>query len=265
MRQDARATFIAAFAGLAVTVPLAVPSAQTVFQPRSLNQFLAANNWVALPIPDNKTRPGTVIKVTKQGNNVDVRWLGDFRSCGVTDQALGFVRGKYPAFGIGEKFAVGASFAASLLSWLGGTAQIEKINGAILDIQDAGGDAIDLLALSIWLTKPSNVQKLPATCTAFLAQEGVYLVSEAFRVTKGSYELVDKNGAKIEVAAAAAGRSGTGAINGSISSTGTLTVSDDLYFGVRRVKQLAPDSFSTLGTNPAAVSEADDLLREAAQ
>jgi hypothetical protein len=240
------------------TIP-AVP--QTVFQQRALTEFLEQHNWIALAIPDNKMGPGAVIKVTKKGNVVEVQWLGDFRKCGISDDEFGLVRGKYPPAGIGENFAVKASFGASLLAKLGGSAEVEKVNGAILKIEESGGDAIDLLAFSIWLSKPGNLQKLPEACGTFLAQEDVYLVSEAFRVSKGSYELVDKNGAKLAVSVAAAGRSVSGEIGGSISSSGTLNVTEDFYFGVRRVKQLAPGSFATLGSDPQTVPEADNLLR----
>jgi hypothetical protein len=244
--------------GAAVT-PFAL--AQTPFQPPPLAQFLKSNNWVALPLPDNKMRPGAVIKVTMKDKVPDVRWLGDFRSCGVTDQELGLIRGKYPPVGIGENFAVGASFVASLLSKFRISAQAEKVNGAILKIEESGGDAIDLLALSVWLTKPLNLKKLPDACKNFLAQEDVYLVSEAFRISKGTYELVDKDGGKLAVSAAAVGPSAKGEISGSVNSSGTLTVTEDFYFGVRRVKQLVPGSFATLGTSPEAVPEADSLLR----
>lgn len=257
-----RVSFALSLIGLSVSL-ICGAEAQTPFQPRSLSQFLESHNWVALPIPDNKARPGAVISVKKVNNIVDVRWLGDFRSCGVTDTDLGLVRGKYPPVGIGESFAVSASFGASLLTKLGGSAEVEKVNGAILKIDDSGGDAIDLLTFSIWLTKPGNLQKLPEACSKLLSQEDVYLVSEAFRITRGSYELVDKNGAKVAASAAVGGRSANAEISGSISSSGTLNVTEDFIFAVRRVKQLAPGSFATLGSDPSQVPEADELLRQA--
>jgi hypothetical protein len=89
-------------------------------------------------------------------------------------------------------------------------------------------------------------------CSNFLDQEDIYLVSEAFRVSKARYGLVDKSGAKLAVTGGAFGQ-------GSRSS-GTLSVIDDLYFGVRHVKQLAPDRFDPR-PGPQPVPEADDLLR----
>lgn len=257
----ARIQFVLAVVGLGVALMSADATAQTVFQQRPLAEFLRQHNWVPLPIPDNKMRPGSVIKVTETDQSVDVQWLGDFRNCGVTDQELGLIRGKFPAMGIGQDFAVDASLGASLLSRFTGRAEAEKVNGAVLKIDESGGDAIDLLAFSIWVTTPGNMQKMPAACGEFLARENVYLVSEAFRVSKGSYELVDKNGVKLAVSAAPVPGQSIDAKTGiSVSSTGTLIVTEDFYFGVRRVKQLAPGYFATLGSNPQAVPEADMLL-----
>jgi hypothetical protein len=56
-------------------------------------------------------------------------------------------------FGIGESFAVKASIAASILNLFRGNADADKVSGVILKIDDAGGDAIDLVAFSIWVSK----------------------------------------------------------------------------------------------------------------
>ena len=95
---------------------------------------------------------------------------------------------------------------------------------------------------------------MPAVCNGFLAQEDIYLVSEAFRISKASYGLVDKNGAALAITGGAFGEKGS-------RSSGTLSVADDMYFGVRHVKQLAPILFEPwLG--PRAVPEADGLLQQ---
>ena len=122
-----------------------------------------------------------------------------------------------------------------------------------MQIEDSGGDAVDFDALTNWMAKAGAAQRMPQVCNNFLAQEDIYLVSEAFRISRASYGLVDKNGAKLAVTGSAFGQAGS-------RSSGTLSVIDDLYFGVRRVKQLAPDLFEPwLG--PRTVPEADSLLR----
>jgi hypothetical protein len=248
-----RHTFGIILAGIGLAAAISISAAQTIFQPRPLKQFLEENGWVSLPIPDKKMGPGSVIKVTKKDGAVSVQWLGDLRRCGITDEEFGFVRGKYPAIGIGQSFAVRASIAAGFIAKLDGTADFEKAGGAILQIEGSGGDAVDLGALTIWMARPSAAQRMPQVCNNFLAQEDIYLVTEAFRVSKASYGLVDKNGAKLAVTGGAFGRAGSG-------SSGTLSVVDDLYFGVRRVKQLAPVLFEpSLGAR--TVPEADSLLR----
>jgi hypothetical protein len=213
------------------------------FQARSLNDFLEAKNWIVLPIPDNKMRPGAVIKVTKNGEKVDVTWLADFRTCGLTDKDLGFIRGKSPSDTSTAEFAVKASVVASFLSKLGGSADLNKVNRGILKIDDSGADAIDLLALQIWLARPGNLQALPAACTSFLGQPDIYLVSQAFRITKGTYQLLDENGGKVSASGATpAGISTRAEIGGTVSSTGALDVTEDFYFAVRCVKVITHPS-----------------------
>jgi hypothetical protein len=115
----------------------------------------------------------------------------------------------------------------------------------------AGGDAVDFDALMNWIAKSGTARRMSQVCNSFLIQEDVYLVSEAFRISKASYGLVDKNGAKLAVTGGAFGQAG---------SSGTLSVIDDMYFGVRRVKQLGPNLFEP-GLGPRTVPEADSLLR----
>jgi hypothetical protein len=223
------------------------------FHPPPLKQFLEENGWVSLPLPDKRMGPGSVIKVTKKDDAVLVQWLGDLRRCGITDREFRYVRGRYSAIGIGESYGIRASIAAGFIARLGGNADFEKAGGAIMQIEDSGGDAVDFNALANWVAKSRAAQRMPQVCNNFLAQADTYLVSEAFRISKASYGLVDKNGAKLAVTGGAFGQAGSG-------SSGTLSVIDDLYFGVRRVKQLGPDLFEPR-PGPGTAPEADSLLR----
>jgi hypothetical protein len=241
--------------GLAwVAAAVSFSAAQIItFQPLPLKQFLEENGWVSLPLPDKRMGPGSVIRVMREDGAVVMQWLGDLRRCGITDQEFRYVRGKYPAIGIGESFGIKASIAAAFITKLEGTADFEKAGGAIMQIEASGGDAVDFDALTSWMAKSAAGQRMPQVCSNFLAQEDIYLVSEAFRISKASYGLVDKNGAKLTVRGGAFGQAGA-------RSSGTVSVIDDLYFGVRRVKQLAPGLFEpSLG--PRTVPEADSQLR----
>jgi hypothetical protein len=122
---------------------------------------------VGLPMPDRKMGPGSVIRVTKKDNAVRVQWLGDLRRCGITGEEFGFLRGKYRAIGIGEPFGVKASIATGYIAKLDGTADFEKAGGTIIQIQDSGGDAVDLRALALWLAKPGASQRMPEKCNNF--------------------------------------------------------------------------------------------------
>src|ERR1700681_878923 len=134
---QARHTFGIILTGIGVAAAVSISIAQTIPQPQPqpLKAFLADHGWVALPTPDRRTGPGSVIRVTKKDNAVSVQWLGDLRRCGITDREFGFVRGKYPALGIGKTFAVGASVATHYIGKLDGTADLGKASGAILQIE----------------------------------------------------------------------------------------------------------------------------------
>ena len=195
-----RRDFIAALGGAVAWVAAAVSfsAAQVViFQPMPLKQFLEESGWVSLPLPDKRMGPGSVIKVTKKDGAVIMQWLGDLRRCGITDREFRYMRGKYPATGIGESFGIKASIAAAFITKLEGTADFEKAGGAIMQIEASGGDAVDFDALTNWMAKSGAAQRMPQVCNNFLAQDDIYLVSEVFRISKASYGLVDKNGAKL--------------------------------------------------------------------
>jgi hypothetical protein len=225
----------------------------STFQPLPLKRFLEENGWVSLPLPDKRMEPGSVAKVTKKDGGVSMQWLGDLRRCGISDREFRYVRGKYSAIGIGDSFAIKASIAVGYITRLEGKADFEKAGDAIMQIEDSGGDAVDFDALTNWMARSGAARRMPQVCNEFLAQDDIYLVSEAFRISKASYGLVDRNGAKLTITGGAFGQAGS-------RSSGTLSVVDDVYFGVRHVKQLAPDLFDPwLG--PRTVPEADGLLR----
>jgi hypothetical protein len=248
-----QATLGIVLAAMGLAAAISLSAAQNFAQPRPLKQFLEDNGWVSLPTPDRLMGPGSVVKVIKKDNAVSIQWVGDFRRCGITDREFGFVRGKYPALGIGQIFAAKASIAAGYIAKLGGTVDLEKASGAILQIEGSGGDAVSVRALAIWLASPSAPRRMSQLCRNFLADEDNYLVSEAFRISRAAYGLVDKNGARLPVAGAAFERIGPG-------PSATLSVADDLYVGVRGVKQLAPVLVQP-SVEPRAIPDADALLR----
>jgi hypothetical protein len=235
---------------MAVTAAVAAAAAQPAVQPRPLKQFLEDNGWVSLSVPDRRMGPGSVIKVTKQNDTVTVQWIGNLRRCGITDAEFGFVRGKYPPIGIGEIFGVGTSVALAYITRLHGTADLAKASQAILRIEAAGGDAVDLARLATFLARPA-ASRMMSQCRNILAQEDTYLVSEAFRVSGASYALLDANGERLAIAGEAFERGGL---------ANTLNIAEDLYVGVRHVRPLAPILYGP-GPGQDTVPEADRVLR----
>jgi hypothetical protein len=250
-RFDLTATVCGAAAWIMAAVSFSAAQIVT-FQPLPLKQFLEENGWVALPLPDRRMGPGSIIKVTRKDGAVTMQWLGDLRRCGIPDRELRYVRGKYSS-GNGDSFGIKASIAMRYIARLEGTADFENAGGAIMQIEASGSDAVDFDTLTNWMARSDAAQRMPRTCNEFLAQEDIYLVSEAFRISKARYGLVDKNGAKLTITGGAFGQAGS-------RSSSTLSVVEDLYFGVRHVKQLALDLFNP-GAGPRTVPEADGLLR----
>lgn len=255
-----RRHLIAAAGGAVAAVMLAVsmPAAQIAsFQPLPLRQFLEENGWVPLPLPDKRMGPGSVVRITSGGDGaVTLRWLGDLRRCGITDRDFRYVRGKYPAIGVGDSFAIKAAVAMGYIARLQGTLDADKAGGAIMQIEGSGGDGVDAEALRRWLARTGASRRMSRVCNDFFSQDDAFLVSEAFRVSRASYGLVDKDGAKLAITGGAFGEPGS-------RSSSTLSVADDVYFAVRHVRRLGPDFFepgSAPGA-PANVPEADDLLR----
>src|ERR1700750_769323 len=108
---------IAAVGGALACVAAAVSCATAqiiTFQPLPLRQFLEENGWVSLPLPDKRMGPGSVIKVTRKDGAVTIQWLGDLRRCEITDREFRYMRGKYPAMGIGQSFGTKSSIAAGI-------------------------------------------------------------------------------------------------------------------------------------------------------
>src|SRR5262245_5723387 len=164
-----RCDFISALGGAGAWVAtISFSTAQIItFQPLPLKQFLDENGWVSLPLPDKRMGPGSVIKVTKKDGAVIMQWLGDLRRCGITDQEFRYVRGKYPAIGIGESFGIKASIAAAFITKLEGTADFEKAGGAIMQIEASGGDAVDFDALTSWMAKSAAGQRMLKCAATF--------------------------------------------------------------------------------------------------
>lgn len=227
-----------------------------------LSEPLQKAGYIILPLPDNKARPGAVVQVTQDSaGEPQVRWLADFRSCGLTDKDMGLTKGIAPDLSQTDSYSVDAGAVLAVASInVNVSPQLQAARTAALKVSNDGADALDLITLSAWFADPAHVAGMPAICRTFLAQPNVYLVSDAFRVSSGLYELKDSAGAKIDLKALS-GQNLSANGNVTVNSDGSLTISSDQYIAVKNIKQVSLGNFATMGANAAGIPSADAQLK----
>jgi hypothetical protein len=260
MRVKVMARLLLPFAALT----LAAMSCNGLPNPTSTLVGPDADTWVVLPRPDSKMKPGSAIRVTEEGGKARVAWLGDFRTCGLTDADLGFTRGKFPPMAQTTSVNLGADAVLAVQGVQIGP-QFDKVKSTKLTITESGGDAIDLFALRIWLATPGNRNRLGAVCESFFQQPNVYLVTESYRVSKGKYELLDKNGAKLSLKVPANLLPVQLSASAGVTADGSMEFNDNFYIAVRRAREITPGSFQTLGQADVPVGYADKLIQRATE
>ena len=228
-----------------------------VYSPKELRTlFQEAGGWIVLPFPDSKYKPGSIISVTADG----VRWIDHLNSCGYPPEALGIEKSYIPSI----QFTKSIGFAANaLINFKGIQAgpefgRISKVN---LRISDHGADAFRIIQFVVWMEQPSNAQKVSGVCLNELKRPNRFLVTEAFRVSKGQYTLYDKSGSrlKLELPALKALLQFDPDVKYELSSDGSLAIEQDAVLAVRRTVRIG-DNWETLKNASAVMETADSLI-----
>jgi len=217
--------------------------------------FKEAGGWTPLPFPDSKYRPGSIIKVGADG----VRWIDDLEAC------------RYPMAEFEEK-----SYIPSITfekAWVfGGSALInfkgisagpsfDKISKVRLEIQDHGADAFRIIKLKVWLEDPDHRKSVSQACMDELMKPDRYLVTEAFRVSKGKYVLKDKSGAAIKLEAPVLKEllQFQPDVKYEVTADGGLMIEQPAYFAVRKAVHVG-ENFEVLGGSAEAPATADEQI-----
>jgi hypothetical protein len=217
--------------------------------------------YIFLPLADSKMAPGSVIEVkADKSGETNVRYLADIRKCGLTNSDLGFKSGTTGALATNRKYSVDLSAAFEILQ-IAASAKPKLLAAKTVEFKadETGTDAIDLIATTIAIADPDKSKNFNKFCRDFLSQPDIYLVNEAFRVSKGSYSFKDSAGLTIDLTAL---KSQNFSANGnlSIANDSSITISTDEYLAIKDVRQIGSGAFRTLGANMNTPVPSADLL-----
>ena len=162
-------------------------------------------------------------------------------------------------------FSKSASFGANaVINFKGITAgpAFNRVSKVLLEVKDHGVDYLKLLHFKDWLMDPDNRSSVSPVCMDELKKPDVYLVTEAFRVSKGSYSLLDEKGAMIKLTLPKLGEllKFEPDVKYKVEADGKLTIDETVFFAVRRVVRVGNDFLARDPSQPE--QEAADLKIE---
>lgn len=221
-----------------------------------------AGGWAPLPFPDSKYRPGSIIKVTDNEGIKEIRWIGHLEACKYPEEVLKVEKSYIP----GITFKKGKDFGANaMINFRGISAgpAFDSVSKISLEVQDHGADAFRLINLKVWWEDPTNRKKVSSVCMDELKKPDYYLVTEAFRVSKGTYTLYDKTGAKIKLTAPKLGDllQFQPDVKYEVTSEGKLVIDQPAYFAVRKAVRIG-DDFEVLGEQSKEPQTADTKIEK---
>lgn len=227
---------------------------ENVYSPQEWrDMFVKAGGWAPLPFPDSKYRPGSIIQVNETG----IRWIDHLEACHFPDAVLRPEVSQIPSITFSRARELDANAMINIKGIAAGPAfsQVQKVH---LEVQEHGADAFRLLNLKIWLEEPENRARISPVCMEELNKSGRFLVTEAFRVSKGVYTLFDKTGAAIKLKAPALGPllKFEPDVKYEVTADGGLVIEQTVYFAVRRAVRVGND-FEILGESSKDPETAD--------
>ena len=230
-----------------------------VYSPKEWGDLLnKAGGWKPLPLPDSKYAPGAIIKVSDDG----IRWIDHLRSCGYPEDVLEPEKSYIPSVEFTKTRELGAS---ALINFKGITAgpSFENISKVGMAITDHGADALRLIKLKVWMEVPANRESVAQACLDELMKPDRYLVTEAFRVTKGKYTLYDKTGTalKLETPVLSQLLQFAPDVKYEVTSDGSLVIDEPAYFAVRMAVRVGED-WEILGAASGEPESADAKIEE---
>jgi hypothetical protein len=232
---------------------------EKAYTPRELAKLLSdAGGWKMLPFPDSKYAPGSLIKVTEADG---IRWIGAFGKCNIPAEFLTPVPGNIPPLDFKREAKFSASLAANLEGIKLGP-EFSSVRNITLKIDEYGADAIDLLGLCVWQSKPENTTKIAPVCTQWLRSPDHYFENEAFRISRGKFTLYDQKGTKIKLTPSNVTKYLEIGADASytVTTTGEVTFTTPHYLAIRKAIATEDHCFDVLGAASRPPKTADPLL-----
>jgi hypothetical protein len=225
-----------------------------IYSPEEWRDLLnEAGGWKPLPFPDSKYGPGAIIKVSDDG----IRWIDHLRSCGYPEEVLEPEKSYIPSVEFTKTRELGAS---ALINFKGIAAgpSFGKISKVAMAVTDHGADALRLIKLKVWMEVPANRESVAQACMDELMKPDRYLVTEAFRVSKGKYTLYDQTGAalKLETPILRQLLQFAPDVKYEVTGDGSLMIEEPAYFAVRMAVRVGED-WDILGTASGEPESAD--------
>ncbi len=228
-----------------------------IYSPEEWRGLFKENGWTALPFPDSKYEPGAIIKVSEADG---LRYIDHLRTCGYPPDILSPEVGKIPSISFTKTRELGA---AAMLNIKGITAgpEFSNVAKARLEVSEHSADALRLVALRIWQETPGNLEGNARFCVEELEKPDYYLITEAFRVSKGRYTLYDETGGKLKVSLANLGKilSLEPSVKYEVSGEGELVIEERVTFAIRRAISTTA-GFEVLGAAPGEAGTADEAI-----
>ena len=216
---------------------------------------LYGSRWVVLPFPDSRITPGSIVSIKKS----QVAWESDLKSCGAPKDVLAVNSsnsGKVTLNGAGE---YGANAVIALKGVEIGP-DFKRVKKTTLTADQHGPEGLDRIVLGTWFNDPAT--KLSKECSDFLSAKDVFIVQEAYRVSKGTYTLLGDNNAKLELKGLNLGILKLSASASAKTTTdGSLAFEQPVYTAIRRLKRFSDGSLKTLG-DPGAEKTDDVTVRQ---
>jgi hypothetical protein len=228
-------------------------SVKNIYTPTEWRDMLKqAGDWVPLPYPESAFRPGSIIQVKEN----TIRWIDHLDICRYPSEILEPERSRIPNISFDKAVNYGVN---AVIGYKGITAGpgFSKVSKVTLEVQDHEVEYLRLIRFKEWVADPANKSKVSQGCMQELGKPDRYLVTDAFRVSRGTYTLYDQAGAALNLSAPILKEilQFSGDVKYEITANGRLVIDQPVYFAVRRAIRVA-DDFETKGPDPAETADA---------